>query len=712
MTESTLSSTSPSLEPISPNATRRADWVGAEGRPWPLGATWTEDGKAINFALYSEFATGATLRLYAPNDQVNPVYQLSLDHLFHKTGRIWHCRVPAETSGRAAYFAWRVDGPWDPGSGQRFDPTKDLVDPYAHVIYFPPTFDRDACRQKGDNAGRAPLGVLPKPMPPFDWSGDCKPRHTSDTVIYEVHVGGFTRHGSSGIAPARHGTYAGLIDKIPYLQELGITAIELMPVFQFDPAENNYWGYMPFSFFAPHDAYSSDRSLGGQLDEFRAMVKALHQAGIEVILDVVYNHTAELDERGPTYSYRGIDNRSYYLLAQDMTHYRDDTGAGNVLHCANRLVRRMILDSLRYWVTEMHVDGFRFDLASIFTRSDDGSLDLEHPAIIAEISADPAFADIRLIAEAWDPASYQLGHGFPGVTWLQWNGKFRDDIRAFVRGDSGKVPDLMTRLYGSSDLFPDSIDSAYHSYQSVNYISSHDGFCLYDLVAYNGKHNQANGENNQDGTDANFSWNCGVEGDDGAPPEVIELRNRQIKNFCCLLFLANGTPMFGAGDEFLRTRKGNNNPYNQDNDTTWLHWDLLEKHRDLFRFFQRMIAFRKSHPGIGRSRYWREDVRWFGVAGQPDLSWDSHSLAFHLRGTAEADDELYIMINAWWQPLTFQIQVDGSWCRVVDTALPSPQDFRDPGAEPGAPLNTYLVQPRSVVILLQERGGIVGGDGR
>jgi glycogen operon protein len=513
---------------------------------------------------------------------------------------------------------------------------------------------------------------------------------------------------NSGVSADKRGTYAGLIEKIPYLKELGVTVVELMPMHQYDPQEGNYWGYMPLNFFAPHHAYASTKVAGEQINEFRAMVKAFHQADIEVLLDVVYNHTTEGDETGPTYSYRGIDNSTYYLLEENRQRYRNDSGTGNVLHCANRCVRKMILDSMRFWVKEMHIDGFRFDLASIFIRNSDGSLNLHDPPLIFEITAEPEFANIRLIAEAWDISSYQLGRNFPGIIWLQWNGKFRDDVRAFMKGDNGKVSALMTRVYGSDDLFPDDLSSACHAYQSVNYVASHDGFCLYDLVSYNTKHNEANGHNNTDGTDNNLSWNCGREGDDNVPQEVMELRKRQIKNFCCMLLLSNGTPMFCAGDEFMNTQGGNNNPYNQDNETTWLNWDLLEKNHDIFRFFKMMIAFRKAHPSLGRSRFWREDVRWYGVGNQVDLADHSHSCAFCLRGASQQDADIYVMINASWQDLPFIIQEGEAhdWWRVVDTSLPSPSDFSEPGKEVRLQSPNYTAKARSIAILIRPFYGI------
>jgi glycogen operon protein len=659
---------------------------------------------AYNFALYSTDATGLILNLYSVQDSANPVYTYQFNYLKNKSGRVWHCRLPATIVQKAKYYGYQVEGPFNPDQGHRFDPEKILLDPYARAVYFPPEFSRDTARQPGCNAGKAPLGIILPNSVAFDWGGDRRPRHTHDTVTYELHVRGFTRRPNSGVDERSRGTFAGLGQKIPYLKELGVTVVEIMPVFQFDPQEGNYWGYMPLSLFALHHLYAASHDLGAEINEFRAMVKALHQADIEVILDVVYNHTTEDDEYGPTYSFRGIDNSSYYLLAQDRRRYINDSGTGNVLNTANRHVRAMVLDSLRYWVKEMHIDGFRFDLASLFTRNSDGSIDYEAPPIIAAIRTDPELADCRLIAEAWDISSYQVGRAFPGVSWMQWNGCFRDDVRRFVRGDRGMVGQLMLRLYGSDDLFPDSLKEARHAFQSVNYITSHDGFSLYDLVSYNTKHNEANGLGNTDGMDENFSWNCGQEGDENLLPAVFALRKRQVKNFCCLLMLANGTPMFCAGDEFMKTQGGNNNPYNQDNEITWLDWDLVEQNRDIFRFFKLMIAFRKAHPSLGRSRFWREDVSWYGTGPDVDLSESSRSLALCLHGGTEHDQGIYIMINAFETDLGFIVQ-EGSarhWRRVVDTSLESPDDILEPGKEMSLASLSYPVRGHSVVVLVRE----------
>ena len=662
-----------------------------------MGATWIAPRSAYNFALYSRWAYSVSLLLFRNCDDTTPVLTVPLTHPGHKTGRVWHCLLLEASMNGARYYGYRVDGPTGPG--HRFDPDKVLLDPYAKAIAFPDGFRRTDASGPGSTAGRAPLSVFGLDRETFDWSGDRRPRHGTDLVIYEVHPRGFTRHATSDVQPSSRGTFRGLIEKIPYLRQLGVTAVELMPVFQFDPDEANYWGYMPLSFFAVHAGYAASTEPAEQINEFRGMVKALHAAGIEVILDVVYNHTAEGDETGPTYSYRGIDNASYYLLDGGGRRYRNDSGTGNVLNTAQPAVRKLILDSLRYWATEMHVDGFRFDLASIFTRNADGSLNLDDPPIVAEITSDPALMHRRLIAEAWDPAVYELGRNFPGITWLQWNGRFRDEVRSFVKGDDGFVNPLMARLYGSDDLFPDTVEDAYRPYQSINYVTSHDGFCLHDLVAYNDKHNDANGHGNNDGVEDNRSWNCGWEGELGAPAGVLSLRQRQAKNFCCLLLLAHGTPMWVAGDEFLHTQRGNNNPYNQDNETTWLDWSRLQSNADFHRFFRLMLRFRQSHPQLGSSRFWRDRVTWYGVDGEPDRAHASHTLALRLW---EGDSLwIYVMINAYWQGLNFRIPNDASWRRVVDTSVPSHLDICDESGKEELPAvkDSQWVEARSIVVL-------------
>ena len=680
--------------------TRAATWEQVEGSTLPLGCTWIEEEQAFNFAVYAEHAASVTLLLYAPPELVTPAFTYSFDFLRNKSGRIWHCRIPITDMEKYRYYAYSVSGEDSPGV-HSFDPQKVLLDPYANAVFFPPEFDRTLAMREGSNAGRAPLGVLPSPTAEFDWGESRPPLHEADAIIYELHVRGFTRNPNSGVDPSRAGTYAGLVEKIPYLKDLGVTVVELMPIFQRDPQEGDYWGYMPLNFFSPHAQYADNRDLE-QHFEFKNMVKAFHEAGFGIVLDVVYNHTCEGDHRGPIYSYKGLGSASYYMMTSDPAKpYANYSGTGNTLNFGRSHVRKIVMDSLRYWKKEMHIDGFRFDLASVFSRNTDGSLNWGHAPIFAEIASDPELGPLRLIAEPWDTGAYQLGRGFPGITWLQWNGRFRDDLRRFVKGDAGMVPDLMRRIYGSDDFFPDDRDDAYHAYQSVNYITSHDGFTLYDLVSYNEKHNWANGQNNQDGMNDNYSWNCGHEGDAGAPAEVLELRRKQAKNFFCLLMLSNGTPMFRAGDEFLNTQFGNNNPYNQDNATGWLDWSQLKANQDVFRFFKSMIAFRKNHPTLSRSRFWREDVAWYSTSSAADLSEDSRSLAFCLHGASQNDHDIYVMINAYWENLEFQIQeaTASEWTRIVDTELPTPNDF----SNSGEPLKTlrYLVAPRSVVVLLR-----------
>lgn len=683
---------------------KMTDWSATEGTPFPLGATWVEKALAWNFALYSEDAESVTLLLYTEADLVNPIFTHRFDYLHNKSGAIWHCRVAESVLRGARYYAYSVSGP-EPQDGfawHSFDPDKILLDPYAKSVFFPPDFDRAAAARPGCNAGKAPLGLLAGARDWFDWGDDRHPHHQSDTVIYELHVREFTNNPNSGVSPELRGTYAGLIEKIPYLKELGVTAVELMPVFQCDPQEGSCWGYMPLNFFSPHHGYGSRPEDCAQHNEFRTMVKALHAAEIEVILDVVYNHTAEGDQQGPVYSYKGIDNRTYYMMSsQPGKPYANFSGTGNTLRGTSPCVRKMIVDSGYYWVKEMHVDGFRADLASALTRNDDGSLNWEDPIEFVP----PGPVEVRAIAEPWDAGgAYQLGRTFPSKLCMQWNGRFRDDVRRFVRGDPGMVPVLMQRLYGSDDLFPDDRVHAFHAFQSVNYVASHDGFTLYDLVSYDHKHNLANGHNNTDGPEENFSWNCGWEGDDGAPASVLELRKRQAKNFCCLLLLANGTPMFRAGDEFLQTQGGNNNPYNQDNATSWLDWDRLRANQDVFRFFSSMIRFRKAHPSLGRSRFWREDVRWYGTSPVVDMGPDSRTLAYCLCGASQQDDDVYVMINASESDKSFEIQEGRpeEWRLAFDTGLISPNDCPQSAEESYIRSSSYVVRSHSIAGMIRE----------
>lgn len=663
-------------------------WQRAEGGTAPFGVTWIDSEQNYQFVLYSRSAGSVTLLLYSDQDLVNPLQSFPFQFPANKTGRIWHLNVSATDARDAKYYAYQINAPTTPQLGSRFDPDKILLDPYARGIYFPPGLDRGAACQPGSNAGKAPLGCLPEKVPTAQ-QGDrpAAHRHSYDLIIYEMHVRGFTYDESSGVAFAHRGTFAGIIDKIPYLQQLGITAVELMPVHQFDPAEGNYWGYMTLSFFTPNLQYGVGPGPEDVVSEFRNMVDALHTAGIEVFLDVVYNHTTEAGPDGPTYSWRGIENRTYYALQADDVTYENHSGCGNDLRTAHPVVRKFVMDSVRYWTNEMGVDGYRFDLASILARSETDELEELDPPMISEMSSDPSLANCRLIAEPWegDSDGYLMGQLFPGKTWRQWNDHFRDDIRSFVKSDPGLVGSLMQRLYGSTDRFPDDFFSNFRPMQNVNYVDSHDGFCMYDLVAY---------------TDASQnSWNCGFEGEDGVPADVLQLRKQQVKNFCSLLMLSNGTPMFHMGDECLRTQGGNANPWDQDNQTTWFDWNLVQTNADILRFFQMMIAFRKSHPAIARSTGWRENVRWYGINGAVDLSSGSYCLAYFLGGSDMGDKNFYVMINAYWEPLEFTIQEGQSWKRIVDTSQASPTDILADSDGVSLTANNYTVGARSLVVL-------------
>src|SRR5215468_7845748 len=553
------------------------------GTSFPLGATLVHGG--VNFSVFAKHSGGAQLLLFDHVDAPKPSRVIDLDPRINRTYHYWHAFVPDITAGQL--YAYRVAGPFDPERGLRFDPGKALLDPYGKCVARPAGRSREVARRPGDNAATALRSVVVDPSS-YDWEGDvplCRP--FAKTIIYEMHVGGFTRHPSSGVAPPKRGTYAGLIEKVSYLQDLGVSAVELLPVFAFDeedgpPGLGNYWGYQPLSFFAPYCAHSSRQDPLGALDEFRDMVKALHRAGIEVILDVVYNHTTEGKEDGPTICFRGLANENYYILPEDKSRYADFTGCGNTLNANEPIVRRLIVDSLRYWVTEMHVDGFRFDLASILSRDEDGN-PLPNPPVLWDIESDPLLAGTKLIAEAWDAAGlYQVG-SFVGDTWQEWNDHFRDDVRRFLRGDNGSVRRVASRILGSPDIYGLKERTAE---KSINFIACHDGFTLNDLVSYNHKHNEANGESNRDGANDNLSWNCGVEGptDD---PAIRELRARQKRNLLATLFLSQGVPMLLYGDERGRTQRGNNNAYCQDSEISWLDWRLDDERHALFAFAKR-----------------------------------------------------------------------------------------------------------------------------
>jgi isoamylase len=678
-----------------------------KGASHPLGVTLGRGG--ANFSVFSRSATRVELLFFDQADDARPSRSIELEPQTHRTYHYWHTFVPGVKAGQL--YGYRVHGPAEPARGLRFDASKVLLDPYGRGVVVPPNYSRKAAAYPGDNAATAMKSVVANPAA-YDWEGDA-PLHQSSarTIIYEMHVRGFTRHPSSGVGEAKRGTYAGLIQKIPYLQELGITAVELLPVFQFDaqdaPAGRvNYWGYAPVAFFAPHQAYSSNKDPLGPLDEFRDMVKALHRAGIEVILDVVYNHTAEGNENGPTLCYRGLANDLYYTLEPDRSLYSNYTGTGNTLNANNPVVRRMIVDSLRYWVAEMHVDGFRFDLASILARDVTGYV-LPNPPVLWDIESDPLLAGTKLIAEAWDAAGlYQVG-SFVGDSWKEWNGRFRDDARDFFRGVEGSLKHFADRMIGSPEIYG---HKEREPEQSINFVTCHDGFTLNDLVSYNEKHNDANGEENRDGANDNRSWNCGIEGpsDD---PAVERIRNRQVKNFLAVTLLSLGVPMITMGDEVRRTQGGNNNAYCQDNETSWLDWELLRKHADVYRFVKLLFARRllrgteHERQRVSLTRFIAEaNKTWHGVRlGQPD--WSNHSRSVAL--TVEVRQEkllLHLILNGYWEPLDFELPPVGKrgaapWRRWIDTALVSPDDIVPLQEAPVVPGLAYRAEDRSVVAL-------------
>lgn len=728
------------------------------GQTFPLGATVYADG--VNFCLFSKHAEDVDLLLFdGPNDPM-PSRVINLHRNHNRTFYYWHVFVQGLKAGQV--YAYRVHGPYQPEKGHRFDPQKVLLDPYAKAIAGKDIYDRQAAILPGDNCAQALRSVVVDTSA-YDWEDDQALRTPyASSVIYELHVGGFTCNPNSGLSQEKLGTYAGLIEKIPYLQDLGITAVELLPVHYFDPEDaqpglTNYWGYSTIGFFAPHQSYSSEDDPLEVVDEFRDMVKALHKAGIEVILDVVFNHTAEGNENGPTLSFRGIDNRVYYILDEDKSSYSNYSGCGNSLKANHPIVGGLILDSLRYWVSEMHVDGFRFDLASVLVRDTNG-VPLHDSAIatanvIWAIESDPILAGTKLIAEAWDAAGlYSVGKFVELADWFaEWNGPFRDDVRRFVKGDNGTVPLLASRLLGSPDIYHRQ-DTDIN--RSINFVTCHDGFTLVDLVSYNEKHNEANGENNRDGANDNFSWNCGVEGETD-DPEINRLRLRQIKNFLTILFFSQGTPMLLMGDPVGRTQKGNNNGYCQNNELSWFDWSGEETHCDETHFLRGIINLTQKlslfleesllpvlHFDLPRlpeesgdseledSEEQKLDykplppvdektlqemylkatyhlpgpcVAWHGVKlAQPDWSYTSHTLAatlFH----PQAGEILHLLFNAYWEPLSFELPPlnDGlGWHRLVDTYLPTPEDFQELEIAPPIQKNEYTVQPRTTVVLM------------
>jgi glycogen operon protein len=676
----------------------------ARGRSLPLGTMATPDG--VNFAVLSRNATAVCLVIYGLDDGRDPLAEVALHPRRNRTGNHWHILVQGLPPSFC--YGWRVDGPRSPV--HRFDPSVVLIDPAARALSGGAVWGRSDEPNQRFTTRRTVY--LPRS---FNWQEDA-PHLTpwEDSILYELHVRGFTCHPSSGV---RHpGTFAGLIEKVPYLRALGVTAVELLPIHEFDECDcdffdpdswqrlRNFWGYNSIAFAAPKASYAASGADHGQHLEFREMVRALHAAGIEVILDVVFNHTGEGDQRGRTYSYRGLDNSLYYMLGPD-GRYLNFSGCGNTVNCNNPLVRDLIMSNLRFWVADTHIDGLRFDLASVLGRDEDGQVMVE-PPVIEMIAEDGVLADTKLIAEPWDAAGlYQVGR-FPfGRRWSEWNGLYRDQVRRFWRGEPGMTAALATRLCGSADLYQKSGRLPRHS---INFVTCHDGFTLWDLVSYNQKHNRANGENDRDGASENLSWNCGVEGPT-SDPHILGLRRRQARNLVGTLLLSQGVPMLLAGDELLRTQRGNNNAWCQDNEVSWLDWSLAQANSDFLRFVREMVTLRKRHPALRRRTFLQPgDVVWHGTRpDRPDFSATSRTLALVLDGRRtgrEPDRDFYVAFNAWREAVTFVVPAAPQgrpWRRVVDTALASPLDIV--GLDEGPVVHTYseyVMAPYSLLVLI------------
>ncbi|MDZ8225095.1 glycogen debranching protein GlgX [Nostoc sp. ChiVER01] len=684
------------------------------GSPIPFGATLVPGG--VNFSIFSRHAKSCTLVLFKKY-ALEPMAEIPFPEEF-RIGNVFSMTV-FDLDYENLEYGYRMDGPFDPKEGHWFDTSKILLDPYAKIIG-----GRDIWGEKPDwdniYQHRSRLA-----FDDFDWEGE-RPLQipTEDLIIYEMHVRSFTQHPSAGV---KHpGTFAAIRDKIPYLKELGVNCIELMPIYEFDEFENsrpnpqtgevllNYWGYSTVGFFAPKAGYAATGKYGMQVDELKTLIKTLHQNDIEVILDVVFNHTAEGNDYGPTISFRGIDNKTYYMLTPE-GYYFNFSGTGNTLNCNNPIVRNMVLDCLRYWAAEYHIDGFRFDLAAILGRDPWGA-PLSNPPLLESLAFDPILANCKLIAEAWDAGGlYQVG-SFPAFgRWLEWNGKYRDTIRKFLKGEPGLAGDMAQRLQGSPDLYAwaDRGPTA-----SINFITCHDGFTLMDLVSYNGKHNEANGENNNDGTNDNESWNCGWEGQTDNP-DINTLRRRQIKNAVAMLMVSQGVPMILMGDEVGRTQYGNNNTYCHDNELNWLDWRLLESHADLFKFFKDCIALRNAHPVLRNKYHFRNvdyvgsgysDITWHGTqAWNADWSNESRIVAFmlcgqHAKEGTVTDNYIYVAMNMHWESHWFEIPElpqEMQWHVCVNTGAAPPEESWAPGTEPLLQNQHGLfIGGRSVVILV------------
>jgi isoamylase len=690
------------------------------GSPLPYGAHQRGDG--VNFALFSRHAARVRLELYKSPEDSSAYKVFDLDPVRNRTGDVWHIWVHGLPPGQL--YAYRIDGPYQPAQGHRFNAHKLLLDPYATAVtrgaewsfpnargYDPRSKLADLSFSTLDNASTTPKCMLY--YNDFDWEGDLPPRHpSSETVVYETHVRGCTFHPGSEVA--HPGTFRGLAEKIPYFQDLGVTAIELMPVQEFNENElvrlnplsgerlRNYWGYSPAALFAPKESYGLRGSHGDQVFEFRNMVKAFHRAGIELILDIVLNHTAEANELGPTICLRGIDNSIFYMLQEnDRRYYKNYSGVGNTVNANHPVVSNFVMEVLRYWVMHMHVDGFRFDLASVLGRNEHGDV-LRNAPLLERIAEDPILRDVKIIAEAWDAGgAYQVG-SFSERRWIEWNGRFRDDVRRFWLGEPAMTPVFASRICGSADLYG---ASGKGPGSSLNFITAHDGFTLNDLVSYRQKHNEENGEFDRDGSDANYSENCGVEGPSDAP-EIEALRKRLIKNFLLTLFISRGIPMLLGGDEFRRTQKGNNNAYCQDNSVSWFDWSFVESHREIYRFTREMIAFRRAHSVLRKEAFYSNaDVTWVGPqGGVPEWSNPAHSaFACLIFGYTEAD--LFLMFNAGEESVIFPIPAatgTAVWQLAADTSRSAPEDFSEVGQEPALQdQSRFRLGPRSSAILLR-----------
>ena len=670
------------------------------GHPSPPGATPAGDG--VNFSLHTPGASSVDLMLFASSTAATAARIVPLDPRRNRTDDWWHVHLPA--CGHGQVYAWKV-------FGELHDATagKVLLDPWGRAVTGLDIYDRAAARRPGDSTATALRSVVVDPDL-YDWAGDTRPPAPKREIVYEMHVAAFTRHPASGVDAAHRGTFAGVAGRADHLRDLGITTVELMPVACFDPQDApaeglvNYWGYSPVSWFAPHPGWAADRSATGPVDEFRDMVKALHLAGLQVMLDVVFNHTAEADADGPVLCWRGLSPRTWYLHDPE-DELADFTGCGNTVNANDAVVRRNIVDALCWWTEHMHVDGFRFDLAGALARDRDGK-PLARPPLLEDLATEPRLAGVRLVAEPWDAAGHHLVGHLPGDRWAFWNDRFRDDVRGFLRGDADRIESLMARIVGSVDLLGSPVGGPR---QVVNFFACHDGFCLADLVSYDRKYNQDNGEDNRDGSNHNLSWNCGHEGPD-APATVLALRRRQQRNFLCLLLLSHGTPLLLAGDELGHTRRGNNNPWCQDNELNWLNWDPDAVDADLLRFYREIIAFSRGVALLQQNRFWRAtgadgpgDISWHGrVPSKPDWRPGSRQLAYTLEDTV-APQRIHVMLNAGEEPILFTpppARLGSAWSLIVDTGREAPGDIQPPVSAPPLPAGPVEVGSHTVVVLL------------